>query len=58
MGYFKVIVEERFMFEVLIKADTAEEAKRNVLNNDDDWGEPIHIDSQTYKVTELKEIPT
>lgn len=46
------------MFEVLIKADTAEEAKRNVLNNDDDWGEPIHIDSQTYKVTELKEIPT
>lgn len=55
MAYFKVLVREEFHYEVLVKADNASQAEMDVLNSLDGWGDAIHIETQSYEVTELKE---
>jgi hypothetical protein len=53
MGYYKVIIKEEFVYEVLVSADTAEDAKD--LSDEYEWGEPISIETHTYEVIELQE---
>jgi len=53
MAYYKVLIKEEFVYEVLVSADTAEDAKN--LSNEYEWGEPISIETHTYDVIELQE---
>jgi len=53
MAYYKVLIKEEFVYEVLVSADTAENAKD--LSNQYEWGEPISIEAHTYDVIELTE---
>ena len=54
MAYFKVLIREEFHYEVLIRADNADQAEIEVLNSNDGWGDPIHVETQSYEVAELK----
>jgi hypothetical protein len=53
MAYYKVIIKEEFVYEVLVSADTAEDAKD--LSDEYEWGAPINIETHTYDVIELQE---
>ena len=55
MAYYKVLIKEEFVYEVLVSADTVEDANTNALTGDMEWGEPIHIGSFTYDIVELQE---
>ena len=53
MAFFKVLIREEFHYEVLTRADNAEQAELEVLNSTEGWGDPIHIETQSFEVTEL-----
>jgi hypothetical protein len=55
MAYYKVLIKEEFVYEVLVSADTAEVAEQAALTGDIEWGEPIHVETHTYDVIELTE---
>lgn len=53
MAYYKVLIKEEFVYEVLVSAKDEEEAKALTLEYE--WGEPIHLGTHTYDVIELQE---
>ena len=53
MAYYKVIIKEEFVYEVLVSAKDEEEAK--ALTTEHEWGEPIHVGTHAYDVIELQE---
>ena len=55
MAYYKVLIKEEFVYDVLVSANTAEDAKQDVLTSDIEWGEPIHAETHIYDVIELQE---
>lgn len=55
MAYYKVLIKEEFIYEVLVSAGTAEDAEKDVLTSGVEWGDPIHVETHTYDVVELQE---
>jgi hypothetical protein len=55
MAYYRVLIKEEFVYEVLVSANTAEDAEQDVLTSGIEWGEPIHVETHTYDVIELQE---
>jgi hypothetical protein len=53
MAYYKVLIKEEFVYEVLVSAKDKEEAK--ALTTEHEWGEPINIETYTYDVIELQD---
>jgi len=53
MAYYKVLIKEEFVYEVLVSAKDEEEAK--ALTTEHEWGDPIHVETHTYDVVELQE---
>lgn len=56
MAYYKVLIKEEFVYEVLVSAKDAEEARKVV--DVCDWGEPVTDEQETISILELVEKPT
>jgi hypothetical protein len=58
MAYFKVVIKEEFVYEVLLKAHSIDEAKKQVLlEYSCDWGDPVQTSNHVYDAVELTEKP-
>ena len=57
MAYFKVLIKEEFVYEVLVKASDEVSAKLQVLNGTDGWGDAIQVTTHAYDIVELTEKP-
>lgn len=56
MAYYKVLIKEEFVYEVLVRATDASEAKKEVLSSEHSWGDHIHHQCYAYETVELGEI--
>jgi hypothetical protein len=54
MAYFKVLITEKFVYEILVRANDEADAIKQANTFDGSWGEPIHTSTDTYDVTELE----
>lgn len=54
MAYFKVLITEKFVYEILVRADNDKDAIDKANAYDGSWGDPIHTDAHEYEVTELE----
>jgi len=54
MAYYKVLVKEEFVYEVLVRANTAEDAKKDVLTSGMEWGDHIHLQCYVDEAIELE----
>lgn len=53
MAYYKVLIKEEFVYEVLVSAKDEEEAKALTLEYE--WGEPVTDEQETISILELVE---
>ena len=53
MAYYKVLIKEEFVYEVLVHGKDEVEAQK--VADVCEWGEPISIETHTYDVIELQE---
>ena len=56
MAYFKVLIKEEFVYEILVRATDASEAKKEVLSSGMEWGDYIHHQCYAFETVELGEI--
>lgn len=54
MAYFKVLITEKFVYEILVRADNDKDAIEKANAYDGSWGDPIHTEVYEYTVTELE----
>lgn len=58
MAYFKVVIKEEFVYEVLLTATSSVEAKTKALSEYScEWGDPVQTSNHIYDVVELTEKP-
>jgi hypothetical protein len=55
MAYFKVVIKEEFVYEVLVRANTMDDAKKDVLSSNIEWGDHIYVQAHVYEAVELEE---
>jgi hypothetical protein len=55
MAYYKVTMKQTWVWEVLVHANDAEEARKVV--DACDWGEPVTDEQETISILELVEKP-
>lgn len=53
MAYYKVLIKEEFVYEVLVHGKDEAEAQKVV--DVCEWGEPISIETKTVSIVELEE---
>jgi hypothetical protein len=53
MAYYKVLIKEEFVYEVLVHGKDKSEAQKVV--DVCEWGEPISIETKTVSIVELEE---
>ncbi len=54
MSYFKVLIKESFVYEILVRANDKDDAIKKATEFDGSWGDPIHTEVYEYTVTELE----
>lgn len=54
MAYFKVLIKEEYVYEVLVRADDVVDATSKAMKYEDGWGDSISRIEQVYEVTELE----
>lgn len=54
MAYFKVLIKEEYVYEVLVRADDVVDATTKAMEYEGGWGDSISRIEQVYEVTELE----
>ena len=54
MAYFKVLIKEEFVYEVLLSATDATTAKKKALEMECEWGDHIHHQCYIDEAVEME----